>query len=69
MGCASLLAKLGHRVLVLEQHYIAGGMTHSFVDKGYEFDVGIHYLGNLGPNNKDQLMYDMVCEPDDTIDF
>jgi phytoene dehydrogenase-like protein len=25
---------------VLEQHYIAGGCTHAFEDKGYEFDTG-----------------------------
>ena len=27
--CAALLAKAGKKVLVLEQHYVAGGCTHS----------------------------------------
>ena len=27
------------RVLVLEQHYIAGGCTHCFEEHGYEFDT------------------------------
>lgn len=44
---AALLSLCGKRVLVLEQHYIAGGSTHSFEDKGYEFDTGIHYIGNI----------------------
>ncbi len=43
---AVLLAKhAGKRVLVLEQHYVAGGFTHSFARPDYDWDVGIHYLG------------------------
>mmetsp|Transcript_126126 Transcript_126126/g.315208 ORF Transcript_126126/g.315208 Transcript_126126/m.315208 type:complete len:639 (+) Transcript_126126:77-1993(+) len=42
---ASLLAKIGRRVVVLEQHYVAGGCTHTFKDKGFEFDTGVHYMG------------------------
>ena len=45
--CASLLSKAGKRVLVLEQHYSAGGMTHSYQRKGYEWDVGVHYIGDV----------------------
>jgi all-trans-retinol 13,14-reductase len=44
---ASLLARCGYKVLVLEQHYIAGGCTHCFNDKGFEFDTGVHYIGNM----------------------
>ena len=39
LTCAALLSKVGKKVLVLEQHYIAGGCTHTFEDKGYEFDT------------------------------
>ena len=42
--CAALLAKAGKRVLVLEQHYVAGGCTHCFEDKGWEFDTGSSYI-------------------------
>eukprot|EP00058_Branchiostoma_floridae_P011488 XP_002596976.1 hypothetical protein BRAFLDRAFT_121336 [Branchiostoma floridae] len=42
---AALLAKTGKKVLVLEQHDQAGGCCHTYVDKGFEFDVGIHYTG------------------------
>lgn len=37
---ASLLAKAGKKVLVLEQHDQAGGCCHTFVEKGFEFDSG-----------------------------
>jgi all-trans-retinol 13,14-reductase len=30
---------------VLEKHYTAGGFTHVFKRKDYEWDVGIHYIG------------------------
>ena len=33
---------MGQRVLVLEQHYIAGGCTHEFTEKGFTFDSGVH---------------------------
>ena len=47
LSCAALMARAGRRVLVLEQHYIAGGATHAFKDGGYEFDTGVHYVGNI----------------------
>ncbi|KAH8092934.1 all-trans-retinol 13,14-reductase [Aureococcus anophagefferens] len=45
LACASILAKGGYKVVVLEQHDVIGGSTHTFEDKGYEFDVGLHYVG------------------------
>lgn len=54
---AALLSKVGKRVLVLEQHYIAGGCTHSFIDKGYEFDIGLHYVGHA---NKLSKLLDLI---------
>lgn len=47
---AGILAERGKRVLVLEQHYVAGGNATIFSRKGYEFDVGIHYIGDCEPN-------------------
>ncbi len=46
--CAASLAKAGRKVLVLEQHYTAGGFTHSYQRHGYEWDVGVHYVGQVG---------------------
>ena len=42
---AAVLSKAGYNVVVLEQHDVIGGATHTFEDGGFEFDVGIHYLG------------------------
>ena len=44
----AVMSKAGKRVLILEQHDQAGGCCHSYIDKGYEFDVGIHYIGDMG---------------------
>ena len=45
LSSAAVLSKAGYKVVVLEQHDVIGGATHTFEDGGYEFDVGIHYLG------------------------
>ena len=52
LTCAGLLSRVGKKVLVLEQHTVAGGCTHTFVDKGYEFDTGVHYIGNIEKRKK-----------------
>ena len=47
MTCGAILAKSGKKVLLLEKHYVAGGFTHVFKRKEYEWDVGIHYVGDV----------------------
>ncbi len=47
LATAALLARAGKRVLVLERHYVAGGFTHTFRRPGYEWDVGVHYIGEV----------------------
>lgn len=48
LACAGMLARHAHqRVLVLERHYTAGGFTHTFHRPGYEWDVGVHYVGDV----------------------
>jgi len=51
LATAAILAKQGQRVLVLERHYTAGGFTHIFKRNGYEWDVGIHYIGEMQREN------------------
>jgi len=47
---AAYLATNGQRVLVLEQHWVAGGNAHVFRRKrAFEFDVGVHYIGDCAP--------------------
>jgi len=44
LSCAAILARRGHKVMVLEQHDdVAGGGTHQFDLQGYRFDSGLHY--------------------------
>lgn len=45
LSTASMLAKAGYRVAVFEQHYVVGGSSQTFEHEGYEFDVGVHYVG------------------------
>lgn len=53
---AALLAKhAGKRVLVLERHYMPGGFTHVFRRRGYEWDVGVHYIGGMGSRKSGSL--------------
>ena len=43
-----MLASFGERVLVLEQHYVPGGYTHTFKRPGgYHWDVGVHAVGEV----------------------
>ncbi len=44
---AACLSKAGKKVLVLEKHYTAGGFTHTYSRRGYEWDVGVHYIGEV----------------------
>jgi all-trans-retinol 13,14-reductase len=56
----ALLSKAGKRVLVLEQHSRAGGCCHTFHEKGLEFDVGIHYIGEMGADTIVKNLSDQI---------
>jgi phytoene dehydrogenase-like protein len=49
---AAYLCAAGRRTLVLEAHYVAGGNSQvfrrKFQGRQYEFDVGVHYIGECG---------------------
>ncbi len=57
---AALLSELGLRIAVLEQHYTAGGCTHSYDRKGYEWDVGVHYIGDMGGATMSRRLLDFL---------
>ncbi|MGA9573918.1 MAG: NAD(P)/FAD-dependent oxidoreductase [Lysobacterales bacterium] len=57
---AALLSELGWKVCVLEQHYTAGGYTHSYDRNGYEWDVGVHYIGDVGAETRTRKMFDFL---------
>ena len=54
LTCAAYLCASGQRTLVLEAHYVAGGNSQVFRreigGRAFEFDVGVHYIGECGPD-------------------
>jgi all-trans-retinol 13,14-reductase len=50
-AAAALLAKVGRRVLLLEQHYEPGGFTHTFRRGPWRWDVGVHAVGEVTPRS------------------
>jgi all-trans-retinol 13,14-reductase len=50
-------------VCVLEQHYTAGGYTHSYEREGYEWDVGVHYIGEVHkPWSMIRRVFDVISD-------
>jgi phytoene dehydrogenase-like protein len=50
LACAAALARTGHRILVLEKHSVPGGLSQTFSRGGFTWDVGLHYVGQYGPD-------------------
>ncbi|HKJ16780.1 MAG TPA: NAD(P)/FAD-dependent oxidoreductase [Xanthomonadales bacterium] len=48
MTTATALSRMGHKVLLLEQAQVIGGLTHTFTREGFSWDVGLHYCGLFG---------------------
>jgi all-trans-retinol 13,14-reductase len=59
---AALLSLMGKKVCVLEQHYTAGGYTHAYEREGYEWDVGVHYIGEVHKPSSMKRMFDVISE-------
>lgn len=60
---ANLQAKQGKSVLVLEKHYTAGGFTHTYQRKGFEWDSGLHYIGEVhGEKNAMRKVFDFISD-------
>jgi all-trans-retinol 13,14-reductase len=59
---AAIMARLkGWRVLVLERHFRAGGFTHTFKRPGgWEWDVGLHYVGGMELGAMGRRLFDFV---------
>ncbi|XP_054080464.1 all-trans-retinol 13,14-reductase-like [Rissa tridactyla] len=62
LAAAGTLAKVGKRVLVLEQHDQAGGCCHTFQEHGIEFDVGIHYVGQMHEGSMLRVALDQLTD-------
>lgn len=46
LAAAAYLAGSGKRVIVVDRHSVAGGNGTVFTHHGFEFDVGLHYIGD-----------------------
>lgn len=62
LTAAAILARAGKKVLVLEQHDQAGGNCHTYVDQGFEFDTGIHYVGEMAPGMFSRMLFDELSD-------
>jgi all-trans-retinol 13,14-reductase len=60
LTAAAALARSGQRVLVLERHWQAGGLTQTFVRDGFRFGVGVHYLGGFGPGQPSRSLFETL---------
>ena len=50
LASALRLAMFGKSVLLLEKHYVVGGLNSFFARGGRKFDVGLHAVTNFPPN-------------------
>ena len=64
LATAALAARIhGWRVLVLERHYEVGGFTHTFKRPGgFEWDTGVHYVGQMNEGNSARKLFDYISE-------
>lgn len=64
LAFASIMAKLRKwRVLVLERHFKIGGFTHTFARPGgWSWDVGLHYVGEMGEGMMGRRLFDFITD-------
>ena len=62
MAAGAALSRVGQKVLLLEQHWTLGGLTHSFTRDGFTWDVGIHYLSYMAPGERERGLLDWLCD-------
>lgn len=70
LSTAAFLATNGRRTLVLEQNQVVGGCSQVYRRQGnkYEFDVGVHYIGDCAPGGTvDRLLHGLGLQ--DHIEF
>lgn len=61
---ASILSQLQKKkVLILERHFKIGGFTHTFKRRGnYEWDVGLHYIGEMQKRHIFRKIFDLTTQ-------
>lgn len=57
--CAGIaLSRAGKNVMVVEQHDVPGGWSHSFYLDGHRFSPGVHYIGLLDEGGSTSQLYE-----------
>ncbi len=69
LATAICLARAGQKVLVLEQHYVPGGWSHSFTLKGQRFSPGVHYVGLIDEGDSTNELYRGLGIANDMVFF
>jgi all-trans-retinol 13,14-reductase len=71
LAAAAALAKRQRKVLVLEQHTVAGGLTQTFRRQDWTFAPGVHYIGGVGPQARPPAQFGRLLAwlTDDAIRF
>jgi all-trans-retinol 13,14-reductase len=62
LACACALSRSGYKVLVLERHFAAGGLTQTFSRGGFTWAVGVHYLGDMGEGGAARQVLDWLSD-------
>lgn len=57
LSAATMLARNGLDVLLLERHNVPGGYATSFVRGRYEFEIALHELSGIGPPEHPSALY------------
>ncbi|CAB4055227.1 RETSAT [Lepeophtheirus salmonis] len=62
--CANIMSRSGYKnIVILESHDTeVGGSTHVFNESGFEFDVGIHYIGEMTKRSLAKSLVDTLTE-------
>ncbi len=69
LSAALSLSRATQKVLVLEQHDVAGGWCHSFKLNGSRFTPGVHYIGLLGEGESSSDLYKGLGIANDLVFF
>lgn len=69
LATAICLAKAGKTVVVLEQHYVPGGWSHSFTLNSQRFSPGVHYVGLIGEGQSTSDLYKQLGIANDMVFF
>lgn len=64
LASAAILSKMAKKkVLVIEQHWELGGLTHEFKRKGkFSWDVGLHYIGKMKKGEMAHNLFDFITD-------